>query len=158
MSEREPVGIVPYIFSPDCKRHVEWLEKVFGGKLECIHRTEDESKIMHCSVAFNQGKVFLADASVGEAECAPLKLEDGENAKGLFCLLSLADEETASDLWKKALEQDAKPIMELGVQFWGDVYGSFRDPLGYTWALSAPHKKPAEPEIPADDKAAPASV
>ena len=44
-------------------------------------------------------------------------------------------------LWKKALENGSKVKIELKEQFWGGVYGSLVDTMGFEWSFS---KKRAE--------------
>ena len=40
-------------------------------------------------------------------------------------------------VWRKALENGATVCSELKVQFWGDKYGTFLDPMGFQWAVAA---------------------
>ena len=39
-------------------------------------------------------------------------------------------------VWKKAMANGATAVMELKVQSWGDLYGSFKDPFGFGWAIA----------------------
>ena len=43
--------------------------------------------------------------------------------------------EDAVPIWKKAMEGGATTVVKLETQFWGDLFGSFRDPYGYEWGV-----------------------
>ena len=45
----------------------------------------------------------------------------------------------------RAVEAGATVTMELADQFWGDRYGSIRDPFGHSWSL-ATHVRDMTPE------------
>ena len=123
-------GVVAYLLSPDCQQHIEFIKKVFGGKVTSLHHTSDEKKIMHCSMRVNGGEMFLCDQlCTGESSPWPKK---GEDPSGFMCHLDLSDPDP---IWKKAMENGSTQIMELKRQPWGDYYGIFKDPLGYGWAL-----------------------
>ena len=49
-----------------------------------------------------------------------------------MCHLNVED---AVPIWKKAMEGGATTVVKLETQCWGDLYGSFRDPYGYEWAV-----------------------
>lgn len=121
-------GVTPYLLSPDCDKHVEWLKNVFAGEVKDIYR-KDDNKVMHCSVEINGGTVFLADGSCVEGK----KQESVGEPRGFLCHLVVTDPRL---IWEKAMGNGANVVTELKVQFWGDLYGSFRDPFGYEWAVS----------------------
>ena len=120
-------GVTPYLYSPDCDKHVEWLKNVFGGELKDIYR-RDDNKVLHCSVEINGGTVFLADGACAEGK----KQDSVGEPRGFACHLAVTDPRL---IWKKAMGNGADVVMELKVQFWGDLYGSFRDPFGCEWAV-----------------------
>ena len=55
-----------------------------------------------------------------------------ESPGGYLCHVNLADPD---EIWKKAMASGATQIAELKTQFWGDYYGSFKDPYGFEWAV-----------------------
>lgn len=122
-------GVVAYLLSPDCEQHIEFIKNVFDGKVTSLHHTDDQKKVMHCSMNVNGGELCLADQlCTGESKEWPKK---GEPC-GFMCHLDLSDPDAT---WKKAMENGATQVMELKKQFWGDYYGIFKDPLGYGWSL-----------------------
>lgn len=59
--------------------------------------------------------------------------------------LNVADVDAA---WQRAVKAGAEVTMPLADQFWGDRYGSLRDPQGHEWSMSGGHgKKLSEAEI-----------
>ena len=51
---------------------------------------------------------------------------------GYLCHMNVADPD---EIWKKAMASGATQIAELKTHFWGDYYGSFKDPYGFEWAV-----------------------
>ncbi len=57
---------------------------------------------------------------------------------------------TDVDTWvKRAVEAGAKPGMPVADQFWGDRFGSVKDPFGHSWSI-ATHVEDVPPEEMAD--------
>jgi uncharacterized glyoxalase superfamily protein PhnB len=45
--------------------------------------------------------------------------------------------------WKRAVAAGCEVTMPLERQFWGDRYGTLRDPFGVNWAFNEPAAPPA---------------
>jgi uncharacterized glyoxalase superfamily protein PhnB len=48
---------------------------------------------------------------------------------------------TAGDIdswWQRAVDAGCEVAVPLDVMFWGDRWGSLRDPFGVEWAMNAP--------------------
>lgn len=136
-------GIIPYLISPDCKKHVEWITNVFGGEQKQLfyangsEANASDGKVMHCEVEVNDGVIYLADG-----HCSPIYKEVEEVAvdpHGFLCHLKVPDPQA---VWGRAMANGATITMELKVQFWGDLYGSFKDTFGFEWSLSAKTSTP----------------
>ncbi len=123
-------GVIPYLCSPDCEKHVEWIKKVMGGEVKETYRIPDGSKIMHCAMAVNGGFVYLADRV-----CTPdLKAHSDYKGdpQGFLSHLEVVD---PSIIWKKAIGNGATAVINLEVQPWGGLFGTFKDPFGFHWGL-----------------------
>lgn len=136
-------GVIPYIISTDCDRHVEWMQKVFGGEMKQVIRTNVSRKIKHCHMVVNKGNIFLCDKSCesppnesppNSKETSPppsppaIAREGGE----VLLQVSLADPDT---VWKAAMSNGAVVLQELKQQYWGGYFGCLRDPLGVQWGI-----------------------
>lgn len=131
--ERSPkTGVIPYLLSPngDCEKHIDWLKEEFGAELKEIYYADDK-KVMHCSLAMNGAFVYLADGPIQSEQKRP------ESSRQFLCHLDVPDPKA---LWQKAMDNDAKTVIDLKVQSWGDLYGSFRDPFNFTWSVSEVRK------------------
>lgn len=122
-------SVIPYLLSPDCKQQVEWLKNVFDGEVKQMFHAEGD-KVMHCSVAVNNGLIYLADT---DCIAAKQKQHMAGDPQGFLCHLIVPD---PNAVWKKAMANGATAVMELKVQSWGDLYGSFKDPFGFGWAIA----------------------
>ena len=160
-----PKGPVPYLISPDgnCTGHVEWLKTVFDAEVKYMYHTDESKKeIMHCHLEVNGGPLYLADGSCEISE----KLELGElpkegdvpvpigTTKAVFCHLQYPTEAAVDAVWRKALENGATVRSELQLQFWGDKYGTFLDPMGFQWAVAATLKEYDPSKAPGHGKCA----
>lgn len=135
-------GVIPCILSPDCDKHIEWIETVFGGEVKELFRTNDGKKVMHCTMAVNDGVVSLGD---GVCPCTPAptaeqqpKANTGGARRGAHCHLEVEKEERLNEIWKNAQSNGATVVVEIGIQSWGDLYGMFKDPFGFEWAVEKP--------------------
>ena len=68
----------------------------------------------------------------------------GSEARGFVCHMNTKD---PHPVWKRAMENGATVVVELKKQFWGDTYGSFRDPFGYEWSVCSPAPEEKEEAI-----------
>ena len=125
------LGVLAHILSPDCAKHIEWIERVFGGKVKDTHRNES-GKIIHCEMSVNGGTFMLADRNQESGDATPTNNGEPQDQKGFVLHVNVAEPEA---IFKKALGNGGVQLMELKQQFWGDVYGQFQDPFGYQWGL-----------------------
>lgn len=124
-------GVLPYIVSPDCEKHIQWIEKVLGGEVKERVYTEKTKKIMHCKMSVNGGSLMLCDR-VQDSTDSTASDEDRQDQKGFILHLAVSDPDA---IWKQALGNGGISIVELKKQYWGDYYGTFQDPFGYRWSV-----------------------
>lgn len=123
-------GLIPTFMTPDCNKHIDWIKTVLSGKVRQLYHSPD-NKVAHCMMEINKGFLYLCDVS-----CV---LDEGKSSlgepRGVSFQLECAD---PAAIWKKAMDNNATAVVPLKMQFWGELYGTFRDPLGYEWALRRP--------------------
>ena len=123
-------GLFPSFITPDCSKHIDWIKTVFSGKVRQIYHSPDK-KVAHCMMEVNNGHLYLCDSS-----CV---LEGGKSSigepRGVTFQLECSD---PNGIWEKAMANNATAVIPLKMQFWGELYGTFKDPLGYEWALRQP--------------------
>lgn len=115
--------------SPSCDKHMEWLENVFGAHHVKIFRTKDKTKVMHVTMAVNDGILYLADSSCNrETPVSKVKIED---THGFWYHVMLEDPVA---LWKKAMAKSFTVLFDL--QYYGAELSCFRDPFGFNWGVA----------------------
>lgn len=125
-------GVISYIVSPDCEKHIKWIETVLGGEVKDKKYTETK-KIMHCIMSVNGGTLMLSDRLLDSTTSdTPSANDDRKDQKGFVLHLNVSDPDL---IWKRAMGNGGVTVMELKQQFWGDYYGMFQDPFGYQWSV-----------------------
>lgn len=118
-------------------KYVEHLAGIFGDDVKPYWSYPDEKdkeKIFHASLILNGRTVYIEDDDAGfnvgnHANTDP-------NVK-IAARLSVCVPD-AFAVEKLAVENGAIVIIPCAKQFWGGVYGSFRDPNGVIWSLGEP--------------------
>lgn len=123
--------ITPYLVVEGADRLVEFIERVFDGKLLFKMET-DEGKIGHGEIKIGDSILMFADAS-----------DEWEPTRALLHLYV----EDADAVFKKALDAGAVSIKEPEDQFYGDRSASVRDAFGNIWGIATHIEDVSEEEI-----------
>ena len=126
-------GITPYLTVSDGAAAVAFYEKAFGGTENFRSVADDGKRILHSQVRINGGMIFLSDHFAEHNGGAPAPAPTA-----VMLNLSVDD---ADKWWARAVAAGATVAMPLADQFWGDRWGTVKDPFGHTWAIGAPIKK-----------------
>ncbi len=136
MTEAAPQlsGITPYLHIKGgrAREAIDFYKQAFGAEeLSCM-LGEDGKRIMNAMVRINGNTLMLSDEF---PEFTQSKVRD----MGGFDLHLQVDD---ADAWfERATAAGAEVRMPLEDQFWGDRYGSMRDPFGIDWSIGAPIKR-----------------
>jgi PhnB protein len=130
-------------FNGTCEEAFNFYAKVFNSPLHCVMRYADmpphpdmppipekaKNKVMHTQLQLSEQSLLMG-SDIEEAYGQ--KLTQGNST---YVTLATSSEEETHTLYK-ALTTEAKSIeMELGEQFWADLYASFQDKFGIWWML-----------------------
>ena len=129
-------------FNGNCEEAFTFYEKVFNTKNMGLHRfgdmpaddnfpmsEEDKKKIMNTSIMINEDTMILGSDCI---ENFGHKLVNGNST---YIMLDTQTAQEAKDLYA-ALSVNAQNIeMELGEQFWAELYASFQDQFGICWMI-----------------------
>ena len=129
-------------FNGNCEEAFTFYEKVFNTKNMGMHRfgdmpaddnfpmsEEDKKKIMNTAIMINEDTMILGSDCI---ENFGHKLVNGNST---YVMLDTDNAQEAKDLYA-ALSQNAQAIeMELGEQFWAELYASFQDQFGICWMI-----------------------
>ena len=145
-------GVVAYILSTDADKHIEWMKNVLGGVEKFTFRSEDGKKAAYAEIAINGGCLYITDLSddktvkaVNDISVGSTATQNGGDAVvaagGARGFILHVEVENPNDMWKKAIDSGCTVEMDLKVQSWGCLYGMFRDPFGFAWALCSPETR-----------------
>ncbi len=90
---------------------------------------DEQGRTMHVHLYINGSSLMLCDAYP----------EHGHPHQPVqSCTMQLhLTAENIDPWWKRAIDAGCKEVMPLEVMFWGDRWGSLRDPFGVDWAMNA---------------------
>lgn len=137
-----PGPITPHLVVSDAKAAIAFYARAFGATV--LHRMDTpDGKILHCTLAINEGMVFLCD-DFPEMASGTRRTPEALGGSPVAIHLHVTDADAAFD---RALESGAKVIMPLADQFWGDRFGKLEDPFGHQWTIGARLRQVSEADM-----------
>jgi PhnB protein len=110
---------------------VEFYKRAFGAVETGRMPADDGKRLMHVQFVINGGTVMMSD------EFPEYSQSQVREMGGFTIHLSVED----TDAWyERAVAAGCEVRMPLEDQFWGDRYGSVRDPFGVDWSIGGPTK------------------
>ncbi len=133
-------AVNPYLsFNGTCEAAFNFYKSVFGGNFNEIYRYKDipdaevpeseKQKIMHVSLQLTE-HVWLMGADSSEVFGQVVKFGDC-----ITITLCTPNEEETRRIYK-ALSEGGKITMPLEKTFWAELYATFTDKFGISWALN----------------------
>lgn len=119
-------ALVPYLIVKNAKKAIDFYKKVFKAEVMMKMPSPDGKKIMHAELNVAGCMMYLADACEDGHFKAP---KDGSPmGLTLYCL-------DADKVFQRAVKHGAKVMKPMEDAFWGDRYGTVKDPYGHWWTL-----------------------
>jgi PhnB protein len=131
-------SLTPLLVVDDGERAIKFYEKAFGAKLLNKANYPNTDKIMNAQLKIGNSMFMLCDEMPGRDILGP-------NNLGNTTVMVHFYSEDATDSWNKAMEAGVEVIMPLDMTFWGDRYGTLRDPFGHIWSIAS-HVKEVSPD------------
>jgi PhnB protein len=125
-------------FDGKCEEAFQLYEKLFGGKIDAIHRfggspmasqlpPEWAEKVMHIRLSVGSSEIMGADTPPGRG---------GEGPAKRFCMsIGLKDQEQAKRLFD-GLAEGGSVQMPLQPTFWAAQFGMLVDRFGIPWMIN----------------------
>jgi len=88
-----------------------------------------DGKIGHAEIEIGDSVVMLSDAFPQSTTTPPSEL--GGTTAGVFLYV-----EDADAVVQRAVDAGATVTVEVADQFWGDRFGSLKDPFGHSWSVA----------------------
>jgi PhnB protein len=129
--------VTPYLTLDDAAAAIDYYKKAFGAK-ERIRMDMPNGKVGHAELEIGDSLVMLSDAMPDGSSQPPSEL--GGTTAGVFLYV-----EDVDAVVKKAVDGGGTITMEVEDQFWGDRFGSVKDPFGHVWSV-ATHVEDVPPE------------
>jgi uncharacterized glyoxalase superfamily protein PhnB len=129
-------GITPYLTVRGAAQALAFYKKAFGAR-ELTRLSAPDGRIMHAEMKVFDRIVMLSDEAPDQGRLAPESLKG--TPVGLFVYSVDVDKALA-----RAVAAGATLTMPAQDMFWGDRFGSIRDPAGHSWQI-ATHKEDVPP-------------
>ena len=119
-------GLLPYITVDGALKAAEFYEKAFGAEQAFVVPPDENGRTMHVHLYINGSSLMLSDAypEHGYPWVPPA---------GFNLTLMVKDIDAR---YQRAIEAGATQIMPPQDMFWGDRYGTLKDPFGVTWSMN----------------------
>src|SRR6266511_6294727 len=138
--QRVPEGyhtVTPYLVVDGAAGAIEYYERAFGAK-ERVRMDTPDGRIGHAELEIGDSLVMLSDPFPQASTKPPTEL--GGTSVSVFMYV-----EDVDAVVKQAVDVGATVTMEVADQFWGDRFGSLKDPFGHSWSI-ATHVEDVPPE------------
>lgn len=134
-------GVIPHLVVDDANKAIEFYQQAFGAELVRKSPAPDGKRLMHAELKIGKSHIYLNDDF---PEYSNGKSHTPTALGGSPVVLHRYVENCDAAI-KRAEKAGAKITMPPQDQFWGDRYGTIRDPFGHTWSF-ATHIKDVSPE------------
>jgi uncharacterized glyoxalase superfamily protein PhnB len=130
--------VTPGLVVRDAAKAIEFYKKALGAQ-ELMRMPGPDGKIMHAELKIGDSVVFIADENSQMGNIKSPQTLGG--CTGVFNIYV----PNVDEFFKQAIAAGGREFMAVANQFWGDRYGSFIDPFGYSWGI-ATHKEDLSPK------------
>ena len=130
-------SITPHLVCAGAAEAISFYAKAFGA-VEKMRVPGPGGKLMHACVQIGDSQLFLVDEFPEWGSVGPRELKNSPVTIHLQV-------EDADASFAKAIAAGCTVTMPLEDAFWGDRYGSVKDPFGHSWSI-ATHKLDMSPE------------
>ena len=142
MSQVKPIpegfhSITPHLSVQGAARAIEFYRAAFGAE-EIFRVPTPDGRLLHAEIRIGDSIVMIADEFPDM--CTGEAVVHGNLPVTIHLFVRDCDA-----VFQRATAAGAKVVMPLQDMFWGDRYGSVRDPFGHNWSI-ATRKQNLSPE------------
>ena len=131
--------VTPSLTVRNAVEAIEFYKKALGAQ-QVMRMDGPDGKIMHAEIKIGDSILFLQEEMPNMGSLSPQTL--GNATGGLYLYV-----EDVDGAFEQAINAGGKQKMPVTDMFWGDRYGAFVDPYGYTWGLSTHTQDMSQEEI-----------
>lgn len=121
--------VIPSLTIRGAAEAMEFYKKALGAQ-EVMRMTAPDGRISHGELRIGDCLVFINDEFPEWGGCKSPQTLGGSTSSFYIYV------EDVDNAFKRAVQAGGKESMPVTDMFWGDRYGTFVDPYGYTWGLS----------------------
>ena len=129
-------SITPSLVVRDAAKAIDFYKKALGAQ-ELVRMPGPDGKIMHAELKIGDSIIFLGEENPQMGAKSPQTLGGCTGTLNLYV-------NDVDQTFKQAVSAGGRESMPVADQFWGDRYGTFVDPFGYSWGI-ATHKEDLSP-------------
>jgi PhnB protein len=126
----------PALIVKDATKAIAFYEKAFGAQLT-VRMDGPDGKVLHAEIKIGDSIVFIGEESAQMGSKSPQTV--GAATGGLWLYVPDAD-----TTFQRTVAAGASVMNPLTDMFWGDRFGSVRDPFGHEWSI-ATHQEDVPP-------------
>lgn len=123
-------GLIAYLQVDGAVKAAEFYKRAFGAEEVFAYPPDEQGRTMHIHLYINGSSLMLCDAYPEHGH--PHKPAQG------YTMQLILQADNIDSWWKRAVEAGCEIESPLAEMFWGDRWGSLRDPFGVNWAMNAP--------------------
>jgi PhnB protein len=119
--------VTPYLTIKGAAKAIDFYKKAFGAE-ELSRMPGPEGAVMHAEIKIGDSIVMVSDPMMNPPSVSSVFLYVGD----------------VDSSFKRAVDAGATVSQPLADMFWGDRFGSVKDPFGINWSM-ATHKEDVAP-------------
>lgn len=121
--------ITSYLIVDGAEAAIELYKKALGAEVVSVNKTAT-GKVMNAQLKIGNSMLMLNDEFPDWGAIGPKKIGNTAVTMHLYV-------EDAQAAWDKAIAAGFEVSMPIGVQPWGDLYGSLKDSFGHSWSVAS---------------------
>lgn len=131
-------AVTPHLVIDGAAEAIEFYKRAFGAEELGRMAMPDGKRLMHAMISIGGAMIMLVDAFDETCMKGPKALGGTPVTIHLYV-------EDAKAAFDRAVKAGCEATMPLAEMFWGDLFGTLRDPFGHSWSI-AQHVKDLTPE------------
>jgi PhnB protein len=122
-------SVTPGLSVRDAAKAIEFYKKAFDAKEKTRMTGPDGKSVMHAELQIGNSKLMLGEEMPQMGNPSPQTLNG--TTINLYIYVKNADK-----VFEQAVKAGATVTMPLNDAFWGDRFGSVKDPFGHSWGIA----------------------
>ncbi|MGH7882118.1 MAG: VOC family protein [Candidatus Dormibacteraceae bacterium] len=132
--------LTPTLVVRGAARAIDFYKQAFGAVELSRAPSPDGQLIWNATLQIGDSRFMLCDEMPDGGCLGPQSV--GGSSAGIHIYV-----EDADTVYQRAIDAGATVIMAIENMFWGDRYGTIRDPFGHTWSIATHIENPSKEEM-----------